>query len=132
MLTIRQSLGIASIEMAQKNHHDYRQRLINHFAHLVNPLLPQSPSKSRGQDIVKIIDLGISLRNDMTKEHAIYFCYWFAADDKVRSDSTRYVFDGTVEDGVVPLCIQPGFGRRINENDSLDEIVLMPAEVKLE
>ena len=75
----------------------------------------------------------MELRNDMTREHAIYVWCWFSSDAKIDQGSATVEFEGTLEENVVPLCVFPGLRRRFKKEDGVTrDACVAPVKVELE
>lgn len=132
MLKLRQILGIAAL----RNVEDItlikrKQDLTLELTHLFSPLVSSDTENLEG--LFEIIDFAVDLRNDITKELAIYSCYWFSADCKIDLDLGLCDFDGWRDEYSFLLCIFPGFSQSIKLHDgAIREVLLKPARIEME
>jgi hypothetical protein len=92
--------------------------------------LPETLCKQ--EDFFIILDAAVDLRNDMTKELAIYSCYWISTDNKIDLDSGFYKF-WEWHESPFPICLFPGFSQSVKLHDgSIKEICVRPAKLELD
>ena len=84
-------------------------------------------------ELFDIVDFAVDLRNDITKEFAIYSCFWYSADCKIDLDSGFCEFEGWRDDRPFVLCMFPGFSQSIKLPDgSIKEFCVKPARIDFE
>ena len=133
VLRIRQLLGFAALDNARTNNDVVRRKsdLTMQLKQLFSTFIPEGVCKS--EDIFDIISEAVDIREEITKELAIYSYYWFPADGKIDLDSCFCEFEGWNDEDPFPLCVLPGFGQSIKLHDgSIKELCIKPAKIVLE
>jgi hypothetical protein len=129
---VRQVLGVAAIRNVEHIRLlERKQDLTLELTKLFSPLFPTKAWSSSG--LFDIVDTAVDLRNDITKEFAIYSCFWFSADCKIDLDLGLCEFDGWCDERPFLLCISPGFSQSIKLHDgSIKELCLKQARIEME
>jgi hypothetical protein len=85
------------------------------------------------EEIKHLINHAVQLRNDMTKELAIYFPYWIEVGVDVLKHSEAIEYDGEPQSRSLALCVFPALARRVkNGQGKLSDVCVTRAKVELE
>lgn len=132
ILRVRQVLGTAALRNVE--HIQVLQRKQDLTLQLTQLFVPFVLSEVwSSNELFDIVDCAVDLRNDITKEFAIYSCFWYSADCKIDLDSGFCEFEGWRDDRPFVLCMFPGFSQSIKLPDgSIKEICVKPARIDFE
>jgi hypothetical protein len=131
---VRQALGTASLQ-PQDTVEKGKQMLQTELVDLFGRLVPAGDEPFNFKDLTSIIDAAVHLRNEMTKEQAIYRFDWFSPDCKVDlgSELCQFDYETDLESDALPLCTFPGLFRVIrNRQGSIEHVCTMKTKVSLE
>jgi hypothetical protein len=131
---VRQALGTAALQ-PQDSVEKGKQVLLTELIDLFGRLVPAGGEPFDSKDLTSIIDAAVHLRNEMTKEQAIYRFDWFSPDSKVDLDSELCQFDyeTALESDALALCTFPGLFRVIrNRQGSIEHVCTTTTKVSLE
>jgi hypothetical protein len=134
VLTVRQALGTAALQ-PQESVEKGKQILFIELTNLFGILVSAGGEPFNSKDLTSIIDAAVHLRNEMTKEQAIYRFDWFSPDSKVDLDSEvcQFDYETTLESDVLALCTFPGLFRVIrNKQGNIEHVCTMTTKVSLE
>jgi hypothetical protein len=114
VLTTRQAMGTAALQQVE----DVSDKAKNHVAFELKKTLKAALPKNQEpdiQEIKRIVTHAVQLRNDMTKELAIYYSYWFRVnEDVLNSEVAEY--QGVPQSRSLALCVFPALARRIRDS----------------
>jgi hypothetical protein len=131
---VRQALGTAALQ-PQENVEKGKQVFFAELMDIFGRLAPAGDEPFNSKDLTSIIDAAVHLRNEMTKEQAIYCFDWFSPDSKVdlNSEMCQFDYETALESDALALCTFPGLFRVIrNKQGNLEHVCTMTTKVSLE
>jgi hypothetical protein len=130
ILTTRQYLGVAAFQNIEDPELlEWRENLTSELVQLFSGFILDN---CNSEELLGIVDLAVDIRNNMTRERAIYSCFWFPPDSHVNLDSLFYEFEGW-GDEPLSLCLSPGLSESVKlEDGGLKEICIIPALVQMD
>ena len=85
------------------------------------------------EDLFGIVQEAVKLRNDITKERAVYSIYWFSTNSSLNLDTNFCEFEGWRDEQPLWLCVFPGLSESVKLSDgSIKDICIKPARVALD
>jgi len=131
-LNTRQFLGAAAFQNTEDpEQFEFKKNLVSELTQFLWAFIPFNPPFN-SEELSGIVDLAVEIRNNMTRERAIYSCFWFPANSPINLDSLFYEFEGW-RDEPLSLCLSPGLCESIKMDDGgLKEICITPARVQMD
>ena len=129
-MSIRQAIGRGALNQARPLVPHAQKRLVDTLTTVLSYLFPISSAEDIQMGVAKFVEIAIELKNAMTSEQAIYYCYWLESGEKVHEN----IAESSSEEvsGTTMLCTFPGL-KRIASNDRDDNVIIVvKATVELE